>query len=265
MAKKDKIKNADRPDGEKKEGGKLTAIIFILLILFIWLTGFAVLIKLDVGSLGTTLRPFLKDVPGLNLILPLVSDEQLAYENNYPFTTMEEAIAKIDELQAQLDAVSASGTDYAAQLAALQTENARLKVFEDNQVAFEARVAEFDQNVVFNNLAPDVSEYRKYYEEIEPANAEKIYQLVLQLEQYDEGIATQATLFATMKPQQAADTLQEMTADIEWIVKVMLAMKTEQSTEIMNKMDPLYVAKIMQRMSDINEEKLQTLYDVLNQ
>ncbi len=261
MAKKNKAGD----DAEKKDSSKLGAAIFIIVLLFIWITGFALLIKFDAGSLGTTLRPFLKDVPVLNLILPAVSEEQLAYEENYPYTTMEEAIAKIDELQAQIDELSAASTTDAQTIADQEAEIARLKVFEDDQLAFEQRVAEFDQNVVFNDKAPDVSEYQAYYEAIDPANAERIYQLVLQLEQYDEGIQEQATLFASMKPQQAADTMTQMTADIGWIVKVLLAMKTDQATEIMNKMDPLYVAKIMQRMSDINEEKLQTLYDVLNQ
>ena len=36
------------------------------------------------------------------------------------------------------------------------------------------------------------------------------------------------------------------------------------ATEIMNKMDALFVARVMQRMTDLNNEKLQSLYEVLN-
>ena len=39
---------------------------------------------------------------------------------------------------------------------------------------FEAIIKEFDEKVVFNKKAPDISEYQKYYEDIEPKNAENI-------------------------------------------------------------------------------------------
>ena len=137
-------------EGEKKESSKMGAAIFIVLLLLIWISGFALLIKLDIGSLGTTLRPFLKDVPVLSLVLPAVSEEQLAYEENYPYTSMEEAIAKIDELQAQIDALTSTNEDDTQTIAELQAEVDRLQVFEDEQLAFEQRVADFDENVVFN-------------------------------------------------------------------------------------------------------------------
>ena len=149
-------------------------------------------------------------------------------------------------------------------MAKLKTENTRLKTFEDDLKAFEERVERFEQYVVFNDKAPDVSEYKAFYESINPENAERLYSLVVELMQYDEGIVKQAELFANMKPGQAAAALEEMTADIEYITKILLAMKKDNATEIMNKMDALYVAKIMQRMDDLNNEKLQSLYQVLN-
>lgn len=260
MAKKEKVpKNID-----EKGDGKVGAIIIVLVFILIWITALALLVKFDAGGLGTTLRPYLKNVPVLNLILPNVPDEQVSWEENYPYANLGEAITKIQELEAANETLTKDNLDYSAKIAELNAEIERLKVFEENQKAFEERVKKFEQYVVFNAKAPDVTEYRAFYEEISPENAEEIYRQVLELVSYDEGINTQAKLFSEMKPGQAADTLQEMTADIEWIVKVMLAMKSSNATEIMNKMDALYVAKIMQRMSDLNEEKLQNLYQVLN-
>ncbi len=257
-------KNKIPKNPDEKGDGKLGAVIIVLVFILIWLTALALLVKFDAGGLGTTLRPYIKDVPVLKLILPSVTDEQISYEENYPYKDMDEAIAKIQELEDRIKTLTADNEQYAVTVSELQAENNRLKIFEENQTAFEERVSKFDQYVVFNDKAPDVEEYKTFYEGIEPENAAEIYQHVLELMQYDEGIQEQATLFATMKPGQAADTLQEMTADIEWIVKVMLAMKTANATDIMNKMDPLFVARIMQRMSDLNEEKLQSLYQVLN-
>ena len=64
----------DRGNGDEKKGGGLLTVFIVLLIIIIWMAIFALLINLDVGGIGTTLRPMLKDVPLVNKILPKVSD-----------------------------------------------------------------------------------------------------------------------------------------------------------------------------------------------
>ena len=73
MAKKNKetVPGAE----EEKSGSKVVTVIIALLIVFIWLAVFALLIKLDVGGFGSgILRPLLKDVLIVNLILPEATD-----------------------------------------------------------------------------------------------------------------------------------------------------------------------------------------------
>ena len=94
--KKDKKKK-----GEEKEGifSRILTIIIVLFIVAIWLAIFALLIKYDVGGFGSTvLRPMLKDIPGINQILPDIPDEQAAEENNYPYKNLPEAMDRIAEL-----------------------------------------------------------------------------------------------------------------------------------------------------------------------
>ena len=249
---------------KEESSGKFGTFLIILIFLLIWITALALLVKLDVGGLGTTLRPYLKDVPVVSLILPSVPEEQIQWEENYPYKNMDEAMSEVDALRKQVAQLEKENSAYAIENAQLKAENNRLKKFEDNVTEFEERVKRFEQYVVFNDKAPDVSVYKEFYESIEPENAERLYQYVVELMKYDEGVVTQAELFANMKPGQAAEALQEMTADIEFITKVLLAMKKDNATEIMNKMDALFVAKVMQRMTDLNNEKLQSLYDVLN-
>ena len=249
---------------KEESGGKFGTFLIILLFLLIWISVLALLVKLDVGGLGTTLRPYIKDLPVVNLMLPGVSDEQIQWEENYPYKNMDEAMRELDLLKQQVENLTKENTAQAIEITQLRTENNRLKNFEDDVKAFEERVKRFEQYVVFNDKAPDVTAYKEFYESIYPENAAELYQRVVELIQYDEGVIKQAELFANMKPGQAAEALQEMTADIEFITKVLLAMKTDNATEIMNKMDALFVAKIMQRMTDLNNEKLQSLYDVLN-
>ncbi len=253
-----------KKDNEDKEsGGSFVGFLIVLIFILIWLSVFALLIKFDAGNLGTTLRPYIKDVPVLNLILPKVPDEQIQEENDYPYKNLKEAIAAIKELKEQIEALTEANDALSQKVAELTAENNRLSIYEDNYLDFMERVKRFEEYVVFNNKAPELSEYLKFYEALYPENAERIYQYVLELSQFDEGIKTQAAILAGMKPSQAAQALEQMTADIEWITQVMLAMKTTQATEILNKMEPLYVAKILQRMSDLNAEKYQALYKEL--
>lgn len=248
-------KGDENESENKKIGGKVITAIVIALILLIWLTILGLIIKLDLGGLGTTLRPALKDVPGLNLILPNVSDEQLAWEENYPYANMTEAVEQIKNLEQQVDTLTDDNSDYKTLISDLQTEVERLKVFEDNQLAFEERVKQFEKNVVFNSNAPDIEEYKAYYEEINPTTAEEIYRLVVESLQYDEAIQEKAKILKTMKPSQAALVLEEMTADTEWISKVLLCMKADESAAILNKMDQLYAAKLFKKMANMDEER----------
>ena len=63
----------------KKHGARkvLLTVLIVFLIVLIWLAILALLIKFDVGGLGSgVLRPVLKDIPVVNRILPDVSEEQ---------------------------------------------------------------------------------------------------------------------------------------------------------------------------------------------
>ena len=80
-------KDKKNKKSEGKEGifSRILTFIIVLFIVAIWLAIFAFLIKYDVGGFGSTvLRPILKDIPGVNEILPDIPDEQAAEENNYP-------------------------------------------------------------------------------------------------------------------------------------------------------------------------------------
>ncbi|HWT76299.1 MAG TPA: hypothetical protein VN258_16490 [Mobilitalea sp.] len=252
MAKKNKEENK-----EKKEGNKILTVLIALLIVIIWLAVFGILIKLDVGGFGSgVLRPILKDVPVINRILPSVSDTQVADENNYEYSSLAEAVAKIHELEATIADMDKTSTDSNSTVADLQAEIDRLKVFEDNQKAFEARVAEFDKNVVFADAAPSIEEYKKYYEAIDPTNAAEIYRQVVEQLQYSDAIQEKADIYKSMEPAAAAQILQTMTADVESVAEILLSMKPKESAAILAQMDSVVAAKITKKMLDMDAAKL---------
>ncbi len=45
---------------------------------------------------------------------------------------------------------------------------------------FEEEKAKFYKEVVFSDQAPDINEYKKYYESIDPQNAENLYKQVVE-------------------------------------------------------------------------------------
>ena len=101
MAKKKDV-NIDELDDESGKSGKLVSILVAMLIIVIWLVIFALLIKMDVGGVGSMLRPFLKNVPVINRILPDKSDEEVMEETGYKYKNLAEAVDRIKELEDQL-------------------------------------------------------------------------------------------------------------------------------------------------------------------
>lgn len=264
MAKKKKAEEKDI--NEKKGGGTIITIIVVTLIVILWIAILAIIIKLDVGGLGTTLRPTLKNVPVLKTILPNVSPEVEAFENDYPFTNLGQAFEAYKQLEAELEAEKALNADTSStdKIAELEAEVARLKVFEDNVLEFEERVKRFDYQVVFNSKAPAIEEYDSFYHEINPDTGEEIHEIIARMMVYDEGIQKQADYLKTLKPAQAAAILEESTADIERIVKIFKCMKDDEAAEIINKMDALYAAKILQKMDDMAYEDMEGLMNELS-
>ncbi len=244
MAKKDKTK-------ENESGGsKLVNAVIVLVIILIWLAVFAFLIKLDVGGIGSNiLYPVLKDVPVVNKILPPPSEEMQASEDNYKYTTLKSANERIKELESQLEAqggTTAANSDY---IANLEAEARNLQKYKDQMDDFDKRVAEFNEKIVFNDNAPDISEYRSYYESIEPENAEKIYRQVMQRERYNEKAKELATYYANMEAESAAQVMSEMDEDLDLICDILQNMSEKQAAAILQAMNTEYAAQITKKIS----------------
>lgn len=245
---------------EKRSDKRLLTVLVAVLIAVLWLAIFIFLIKIDVGGFGSgVLRPILKDVPILNLILPDVSDEELAQEYGYEYKSIVDANQRIEELEEILTGVVVDNDDdneTADYIAELEAEISRLKVIEEEQEEFKERQKEFDKNVVFAEAAPDVEEYKKYYETIDPANAEIIYRQVVEQMQYSSAILEKAEIYRQMDEKAAANILETLSADLEAVAEILLSMRPKESAAIMAEMDSLFAAKITKKMLDMDAERL---------
>lgn len=246
MAKNKKKTEIDQLDMEEKKKSKFVSGAITALIIIIWLGIFMVLIKLDVGGFGSSvLRPLLKDVPIVNAILPAADDSEISGE--YPYKSLGEAIAYIKELELELQDYQDNDTDNTETITELQNEVARLKVFEEQQTAFELTKSEFYDEVVFGDSALSYDNYKKYYESIDPENAAILYKQVVEQMAQDEKYVEYAKTYSAMKPAQAASIFAEMTGDMDTVVGILNAMSASNRGAIMGALsatDPVFAAKV---------------------
>ncbi len=253
-----KLKKGDpnAPEGEEEEddSGALSVVLVTFFIILIWLAILALLVKLDVGGFGSgVLTPVLKDVPVVNRILPgypAVSGNGIGDEESQSagYEDLETAVKRIKELENQISDAQKLSNQQNQTIQDLQAEIARLKTFEANQVEFEKIKDEFYNEVVFNDNAPSVSEYRKYYEEIDPTNAQILYKEAVKKEAEDEAVKEYAKAYSSMKAKEAAGIFNTMTNDLNLVAKILQNMGTDARGSILGAMDQEVAAKVTKIM-----------------
>lgn len=241
---------AELSDDEETSSGSVFAVTFVIVL--IWIAILCLVVKLDLGGFGSNvLTPILKDVPVLNMILP--GNSEVAVDNGESeeyggYTNLREAVDYIKELELELERAQSAQTDSSDEVEQLKAEIERLKTFEDSQVEFQRLKTEFYEEVVYADKGPGIEEYKKYYEEMDPATAEYLYkQVVAQLEESDE-ITGYAQAYSEMKPKEAAAIFEAMTDNLELAAKILGAMGADSRGKILGAMDPEVAARITKIM-----------------
>ncbi|MGN1154614.1 MAG: MotE family protein [Agathobacter sp.] len=246
---KTKVDNSNAEDSGEGIGSKILLAFVTLLIIIIWLGIIVLLIKLDVGGFGSTvLRPIIKDVPYLNVILP---EEEENIGEEYQFETIEDAIARIKELEAMLDAQYAKGDVDAATILELQNTIAALSVYKEEQDEFEIIKQKWYEEVIFGTENVDYEWYKVFYESIDPENAEALYKEVIRQYVYDKSVKDFVATYSTMQPKAAAAIFDNMVKDG----------KTKLACDILINMDTQSRADIMAKMNSENAAKLTVLME----
>lgn len=244
----------DDADSEE-EGGTFSIVLITFFIVLIWLAILGLLIKLDVGGFGSSvLRPIIQDVPVLNMILPDTAQDE-AIEESAKYGTLEEAVARIHELEAELEQAKLEGGTSGIgeeEVQALKDEIKRLQTFEDNQIEFQKIKTEFYEEVVFAENAPDIENYKQYYESIDPTTAEYLYKQVVQQIAEDDMLDEYVTAYSQMKPKQAAAIFEQMPDNLELSAKILWAMDPNDRAKIMGVMDPELASQLTKIMDPDN-------------
>lgn len=242
---------AQEAELDSESSGSGVAVFFVtLLLVVIWIGITILLIKLDVGGIGTNfVAPIIKDIPVLNKILPADSiTETDDAENYYGYTSLKDAVNQIRVYEGQIDTQLETIEAYEAQIAALTAEVERLKTFEDNQVEFQRIKTEFYEEVIYSEKGPGVEAFMDYYETMDPETAELIYQQVATKETYSTEIQEYAQAYSEMKPKEAAGIFEAMTDDLDLAAKILGAMQPDDRGKILGVMDPEVAARITKIM-----------------
>lgn len=252
LAKKEAKKNGTTDEFEEESGGGKAAVVFVtLMIIVIWIAILAVLIHFDVGGFGSTvMQPILKDVPYVNKILPKTEEEETKTkeDSKYPYKTVDEAVAYIKELEKELADAKESNSENDAYVADLEAQAAQWKEYKENEQKFEEEKAKFYKEVVFSDQAPDINEYKKYYESIDSQNAENLYKQVVEQQEKDDDMSDYVKAYSQMKPKQAAAIFDTMTDNLELVAKILSAMKADARGDILGNMKTDTAAKVTKLM-----------------
>jgi len=238
-------------DMEEGLGTKVLMVFVTLLVILIWLGIIVLFIKGDFGGFGSTvLRPVIKDVPYLNWILP--ESDEVEENTEYQYETINDAIERIKELEALLDQQLATNSENSKLIEDLHAQIAELQVYKLEQEAFEKNKEKFYEEVVFSDEAPDIEEYKTYYESIDPENAEVLYKQVVEQIAYREEVADYVKTFSSMKAKEAAAIFDTMGDDLKLVADILSNMKAQARADIMGKMDPEIAAKVTAIMEPDN-------------
>ncbi len=241
----------DLENTEEEEGSssKLAVALVTLVIIIAWLAILALLIKWDVGGFGSTvMRPLLKDIPYVNRILP-DSEDNLSTEEDYPYKNMDEAVAYIKELEQELAQAQQGSSENSAYIADLEAQSQKLKEYEANEAAFEEEKEKFYNEVVFSDQAPDIEQYKEYYESIDPDNAELLYKQVVEQQQTDSKISDYVKGYSQMKPKEAAAIFDTMTDNLNLVAQILENMDAQSRADILGKMNSDTAAKVTEIMN----------------
>ena len=246
-AEKEASENED--DEEEKGSSKIVLFLVTLLIIVIWLGIIALLIKSDVGGFGSSvLYPVLKDVPYVNKILPKPENDISSENTQSQYGSLDEAVERIKELELQLDEANSTNKKDKKKIKELKAQVSDLSKYKEDEAAFEKEKEKYYEEVVFSEQAPDIEQYKTYYESIEPENAEVLYKQVVEQITYDDQVQDYAKTYSQMKPKEAAAIFDTMTDNLGLVADILMSMGAQQRGDILGKMDAGTAAKLTEIM-----------------
>lgn len=235
-------RDADKQANRLKKSSKRGFSRFIPLIIILFVIGVLVaVVGFDVLGLRTKyLNGLLRNIP---IVKDLVPEDNNNQQNN---VSNEELLAQIDMLnktiednKTEIESLNKKNDAYVQQIAKLQE-------FEKKQEDFKAQKAEFDNMIALN----DPNAYAKFYEAIDPQNAEALYKEVVGTNQNTKELNNYVATFSDMDEARAAGIFEQMIAtDMDLVVLILKNITPETRGAIIGRMAPENGASVAKMMA----------------
>ena len=85
---------------------------------------------------------------------------------------------------------------------------------------------------MFSDSAPDIEEYKQYYESIDPADAEIIYRQVVEQTAANDEMDDYVKAYSSMKPKEAAAIFDTMTDNLQLVADILDSMDAQSRANI---------------------------------
>ncbi len=242
-AKKEKSQKAGKNPGSKK-GGKIVPFL-VFLILAGAISG---IMYFDVlGARTKYVMPLLEKVPFINNLIK-EQEEQDTIDPNDPYANMnkKQLSALIASQQAQIDRLNQDAADTQQKIKLYTDEIDRLKGIEDQQLEFKRQKEEFDTLIAQN----DPQAYSKFYESINPENAEKLYKEAVGVTEKSKAYKSYIAKIEAVDDSEAAKILEELSkTDMDLTVNILNNIKNEKAGSVIAKMDTRIASRVVKRMT----------------
>ena len=164
------------------------------------------------------------------------------------YTNLDDAINRIKELEIELADAQNSANSDADYITQLEEKAKELDTYKQNEADFEKEKEKWYEDVVFSEDAPDISNYKEYYESIDAANAEVLYKQVVEQTLTDEQMDDYVKTYSSMKPKEAAAIFDTMTDNLQLVADILSNMDTQSRGDILGKMNSDTAAKVTEIM-----------------
>jgi flagellar motility protein MotE (MotC chaperone) len=203
-------------EGKKSSGIGVIVVAFLLILLIICSVWIYLIRTNNFINLGERIRPYIKDTPIINLILPP------------PLEDHDPTVYSREELEQLFKTLSQQNEELTESKLKLEEENSSLKEVEEK----------------YNILLTEVESLKNVVSTFDAATQEEIKEI-----ESKQSIANLVKVYETMEAADAAKILEEMgTLNISLVMEIFKSMKSNKIAEIMQEMDTDFAAILSERM-----------------
>lgn len=237
----------------------LTIITAFLLVVLIIGGVFFFAIKNNVNGIADSMRDSIEKIPVLNLALPTkpdIEDEKNMTEEQVRVKYTQINKDKAD-LEKQLSDLNAKTAELEKQLAAKDTNSTLLQQQKD---ALQKEMLKLTSD--YNNLKKDfedisaaiakgdTTEYKKYFEKLDPKLAADLYAEILQEQKMSADVKKYCSIYEAMDASAVADVMEQMgTGKMTLIVEIMKNLKKDTTGAILSEMTPTFSATVSEQLA----------------